>query len=69
MNAKTTGASPQSTSTHLVCPTCGAPVVANIAFGSNFCGVRTVAECTKGCTWTPQEQQAMNNAAGDEMFG
>jgi hypothetical protein len=44
-------------------------VVAKIAFGSNFCGVRTVAACEKGCTWTLQEQQAMNNAASDEMFG
>ena len=68
MNAKTTGASPQSAPTHLVCPTCGGPVLARIAFGSNFCGVRTVAECQKGCTWTLQEQQAMNNAASDEMF-
>jgi hypothetical protein len=42
--------------------------MANIAFGSNFCGVRTVAACQKGCQWTPQEQQAMNNAASDEMF-
>ncbi|MGW8323822.1 MAG: hypothetical protein ACWGSD_19945 [Thermodesulfobacteriota bacterium] len=69
MNVKTTGPSPQSTPTHLACPTCGGPVVAKIAFGSNFCGVRTVAECQKGCTWTLREQQAMNNAASDEMFG
>jgi ssDNA-binding Zn-finger/Zn-ribbon topoisomerase 1 len=69
MNPKTNGASSQYTPTHLVCPTCGGPVIAKIAFGSNFCGVRTLAECRKGCTWTPQEQQAMNNAASDEMFG
>lgn len=69
MNAKTTGASPQSTPTHLVCPTCGGPVIARIAFGSNFCGARTVAECQNGCTWTLQEQQAMDHAASDEMFG
>ncbi len=68
MNAKTTGASPQSTPTQLVCPTCGGPVIAKIAFGSNFCGVRTVAACNKGCEWTLQEQQTMNNAASDEMF-
>jgi hypothetical protein len=64
--SQTTG---QSTGTRLVCPKCGGPVVATIAFGSNFCGVRTVAACEKGCTWTLQEQQAMNNAASDEMFG
>ena len=69
MNAKTTGDTSQFSPTHLVCPICGGPVVARIAFGSNFCGVRTLAECQKGCTWTPQEQQAMNNAASDEMFG
>jgi hypothetical protein len=44
-------------------------VVANIAFGSNFCGVRTVAACCEGCEWTLQEQQEMNSAASDEMFG
>jgi hypothetical protein len=69
MTAKTTGTSAQSTPTRLVCPICGGPVVAKIAFGSNFCGVRTVAECEKGCKWTLQEQQAMNNAASEEMFG
>lgn len=60
---------PQSTSTRLTCPTCGGPVTAKIAFGSNFCGVRTVAACEKGCTWTLEEQQRMNHAASDEMFG
>ncbi len=68
MSPKTTETSSQSTPTRLVCPTCGGPVVANIAFGSNFCGVRTVAVCTKGCKWNLQEQQTMNNAASDEMF-
>ena len=69
MSSRTTEPSGQSTPTDLVCPTCGGPVVAKIAFGSNFCGVRTAAECEKGCKWTVQEQQAMNNAASDEMFG
>jgi hypothetical protein len=69
MNAKGPEASPQSTPTRLLCPTCGSPVVAKIAFGSNFCGVRTVAVCTKGCQWSLQEQQRMNSAASDEMFG
>lgn len=68
MNSKPPETSQQSTKTDLVCPTCGGPVMANIAFGSNFCGVRTVATCQKGCKWTLQEQQAMNNAASDEMF-
>jgi ssDNA-binding Zn-finger/Zn-ribbon topoisomerase 1 len=69
MHSKAKEASPQSTTTNLVCPKCGGPVVASIAFGSNFCGVRTVAVCKKGCHWTLQEQQKMNNAASDEMFG
>jgi hypothetical protein len=69
VSTKGPAASPQSTPTHLACPKCGGPVVARIAFGSNFCGVRTVAECEKGCKWTLQEQQTMNSAASDEMFG
>jgi len=66
---KGTETSPQSTPTQLVCPQCGGPVVAKIAFGSNFCGVLTVAACEKGCSWTLQQQQTMNSAASDEMFG
>jgi hypothetical protein len=69
MNPKGAASSSQSTATKLVCPICGGPVVANIAFGSNFCGVRTVAACSKGCEWTLEEQQKMNSAASDEMFG
>jgi len=69
MKSKGTEPTPQSTPTQLVCPTCGAPVMAKIAFGSNFCGVRTVAVCTKGCQWSLQEQHRMNSAASDEMFG
>ena len=69
MKGRGTEATPQSTPTQLVCPKCGGPVVAKIAFGSSFCGVRTIAACEKGCEWTLQEQQTMNNAASDEMFG
>ncbi len=69
MAPKPTETSQQAARTDLVCPACGGPVVASIAFGSNFCGVRTVAACEKGCKWTLQEQQTMNNAASDEMFG
>ena len=69
METRKSEPTPQSTTTRLVCPICGGPVIAKIAFGSNFCGVRTVAACEKGCEWTLQEQQAMNSAASDEMFG
>jgi hypothetical protein len=69
MDPKGPGTSPQPTTTNLVCPQCGGPVVADIAFGSNFCGVRTVASCKKGCKWNLQEQQQMNLLASDEMFG
>ena len=69
MRSKADEASPQTTPTRLVCPKCGGRVVASIAFGSNFCGVRTVASCRNGCAWTLAEQQKMNNAASDEMFG
>ena len=69
MSAKGSESSAQSTPTRLTCPKCGGPVVAKIAFGNNFCGVRTAAECKKGCQWTLQEQQTMNSAASDEMFG
>ena len=69
METRKSESTPQSTNTRLVCPTCGGPVIAKIAFGSNFCGVRTVAACENGCEWTLQEQQAMNSAASDEMFG
>jgi hypothetical protein len=68
METRKSKTAPQSTATRLLCPRCGGPVVAKIAFGSNFCGVRTAAECEKGCSWTLEEQQAMNNAASDEMF-
>ena len=69
MNPKGSAGSSRSTATKLVCPRCGGPVVAHIAFGSNFCGVRTEAACSKGCEWSLQEQQEMNTAASDEMFG
>jgi len=69
MSNRETKATPQSTPTRLVCPQCGGPVVAKIAFAGNFCGVRTIAACEKGCQWTLQEQRNMNNAASDEMFG
>jgi hypothetical protein len=69
MNPKKPQPSSQSTTTRLVCPKCGGEVVAQLMFGSNFCGARAVASCKSGCQWTPEEQQEINCAATDEMFG
>ena len=61
-----TPAEPMKTS--LSCPHCGGEVIANPVFNTVFCGVRIVAACSKGCSWSNEEQQEMNRTAGDEIY-
>lgn len=68
MGEKETENSSGNLETRLLCPRCGGPVVARLAFTSQFCGIRAVACCKKGCAWESREQQELNAAASDELF-
>ncbi len=52
----------------IICPKCGREMESQLAFSSQYCGVRAVAICKRGCTLSSKEQQKLNMEASDQLF-
>ncbi len=52
----------------VICPKCGQEVESQLAFSSQYCGIRAVALCKTGCKLSSKEQQKLNMEASDQLF-
>ena len=58
----------QETKKKIICPKCGEEMESQLAFNSQYCGIRAVAICKTGCKLSNQEQQKLNLEASDQIF-